>query len=128
MRIDKLTVALAAQHLNHQVFGHTGLLHGHLPLINDRFQSNPHLPWQLSCAELYFSYPTQTAVWHLRPRTPFVTTSGFDDIIDDVIMQYTYWKMLTPEVCALYIDHLQQVLAAAVQKEGGLQATKQQFK
>ena len=31
----------------------------------------------------------------------------------------TYWKMLTPEVCGRYIDHLQKVLPAVVQEEGG---------
>ena len=30
-----------------------------------------------------------------------------------------YWKMLTPDVCARYIDHLQKVLLAVVQEEGG---------
>ena len=32
----------------------------------------------------------------------------------------TYWKMLTPEVCTRYIDHLQKVLPAVVREEGGL--------
>ena len=37
----------------------------------------------------------------------------------------TYWKMLTPEVCARYIDHLQKVIPAVVQEEGGPSATEQ---